>query len=253
MTGAVIVAAGKGSRMRINHSKQYINIKGIPVLARTLGVFEFCSSIDVVALVVCADDIDFCKKEIVEKFGIMKVFTIIPGGITRQQSVSLGIDMLKSVNTDIVVIHDGARPLVTCELIERCIEACREEVDNGGHGSVCAAVPLKDTVRICEDTSTAAIPIYSQKTLNRNVLWGIQTPQVFDMEIISEAHKRAAEEGFEGTDDNVLTERLGVKTRLVMGDYLNIKLTTIEDLDFIEHITTIHDNGIKSKRGEMDD
>ena len=126
--------------------------------------------------------------------------------------------------TDVVVIHDGARPFINDKIIAECIEAALE------HGVSTVAVPVKDTVKISEDGD------FVEETLERSKLWAIQTPQAFKYDVLISAHKRAAEDGFIGTDDTVLAERLGFKTRLVMGSYNNIKITTKEDLAFAEAI-----------------
>ncbi|HOQ36568.1 MAG TPA: 2-C-methyl-D-erythritol 4-phosphate cytidylyltransferase [Acetivibrio sp.] len=220
---AVVAAAGKGTRMNMDINKQYIEVCGIPVLARTLMVFEKCDLIDEVVVVVNENDIFYCKQNIIELYDLTKVKLLVAGGSERQNSVFNGLLQLNR-DTDVVVIHDGARPFINDKIIAECIEAALE------HGVSTVAVPVKDTVKISEDGD------FVEETLERSKLWAIQTPQAFKYDVLISAHKRAAEDGFIGTDDTVLAERLGFKTRLVMGSYNNIKITTKEDLAFAEAI-----------------
>lgn len=220
---AVIVAAGKGTRMNMELNKQYIEICGKPVLARTLQVFEDCDNINDIILVVNGQDILYCKEYIVERYGFKKVTALVSGGDTRQKSVFNGLNELRST-CDIVLIHDGARPFVREESLIDSINAARE------FGAACVAVPVKDTVK------TADTDGFIKETLDRSCLWAIQTPQTFVYNLIIDAHRRAEKDGFAGTDDAVLVERLGCRTKLVMGSYDNIKITTREDLVVAEAI-----------------
>lgn len=220
---AIIVAGGKGTRMNMEKSKQYIEICGVPVLARTLRAFEDCDYIDEIIVVVNSEDMFYCKQNIVEEYEISKVKVLAAGGAQRQNSVYNGLCEV-SGNADIVVIHDGARPFVSEQTIIDCIEAAVE------YGVSTAAVPVKDTIKSADEEG------FVDKTLERSVLWSIQTPQAFEYGIIKKAHDKARTDGFMGTDDTVLSERLGIRTRLVMGSYENIKITTREDLLFGEAI-----------------
>ena len=220
---AVIVAAGKGTRMNLDVNKQYIEIRGIPVLVRTLQAFESCGIINEIVLVVNEADIMYCKQEIIDSFRFGKIKSIVCGGKERQQSVYNGLAGADK-STDIVVIHDGARPFIT----EECIaESVRDALE---HGAACAAVPVKDTIKTADQGN------FIESTPDRSKLWAIQTPQAFKYDLIMKAHESARHDGFTGTDDAVLIERLGHRVRLVMGDYLNIKITTQEDLIFAEAI-----------------
>jgi 2-C-methyl-D-erythritol 4-phosphate cytidylyltransferase len=156
-------------------------------------------------------------KEIIEKYQYRKISQIVPGGKRRQESVKNGIDFL-SKETDIVVIHDGVRPFVTKEMIEESIRSAVK------FQAVVMAMPVKETVKMVQRDGTVL------KTLDRDSLWQIQTPQTFQVNVIKEAHYRAMEDGFIGTDDASLVERLGVKVRILPGSYTNIKITTPEDL-----------------------
>lgn len=214
---AVIVSAGKGLRFMEGKKKQFTFLEGKPVLARTLDKFEACSLIRSVRLVVGQEDMDYCLKEIVERYRFQKVSQIVPGGKWRQESVKNGIDALPK-DADIVAIHDGVRPLVTQAMIEDSIHSAER------YGAVVLAVPVKETIKMSNPDGTVL------KTLDRESLWQIQTPQTFQINVIREAHNRAIADGFVGTDDASLVERLGVKVHLLPGSPTNIKITTPEDL-----------------------
>jgi len=214
---AVIVSAGKGLRFMEGKKKQFTSLGGKPILAHTLEKFETCPLIRSTHLVVSQEDMDYCLKEIIEKNKFQKVSKIVPGGKRRQESVKNGIDALPK-DTDIVAIHDGVRPFVTKAMIEDSIHSA------GRYGAVILAMPVKETIKISNSDGTVL------KTLDRESLWQIQTPQTFQINIIKEAYYRATEDGFIGTDDASLVERLGVKVHILPGSYTNIKITTLEDL-----------------------
>jgi 2-C-methyl-D-erythritol 4-phosphate cytidylyltransferase len=216
---AVIVSAGEGLRFMEGKKKQFYFLRGKPILAHTLDKFETCSLIRSVRLVVGQEDMDYCLKEIVEKYRFQKVSKIVPGGKRRQESVRNGIDALPK-DADIVAIHDGVRPLVTQTMIEDSIHSAAR------YGAVVFAMPVKETIKVSNPDGTVL------KTLDRESLWQIQTPQTFQVNVIREAHSRATEDGFVGTDDASLVERLGVKVHILPGSYTNIKITTPEDLWF---------------------
>ena len=220
---AVIVAAGRGTRMNMDINKQYVEVCGKPVLARTLQVFEDCDFIDEIVIVVNSLDIVYCKQNIIDAFGFNKVKTLVAGGKERQNSVYNGLIEV-SERCGIVLVHDGARPFVTEESLLDSIESA------SSFGAACAAVPVKDTIKTADKDG------FIGETLDRNILWSIQTPQTFKLDLIMDAHKKAAEDGFTGTDDAVLVERLGHRVKLVMGSYDNIKITTKEDLAIAEAI-----------------
>lgn len=219
----VVVAAGKGTRMNMDVNKQYIKVGGIPILARTLKKFDDLSFINEIILVVHSDDILYCKESIIDAYNFGKIKCIVTGGLTRQDSVFNGLKETAN-ETDVVIIHDGARPFVYEDSIISCIEAAKQ------YGVSTVAVPVKDTVK------TSNSEEFVDSTLDRSVLWSVQTPQAFKYKIIMDSHKQAQKDGFIGTDDTVLAERLGFKTKLVMGSYNNIKITTQEDLIFAEAI-----------------
>jgi len=219
----VVVAAGKGTRMKMDKKKQYLRINGEKVLSRALSAFDKSDLIDEIILVVDSDEIFYCKSEIIKEKNLDKVHSIVAGGLDRQESVYNG---LREANPgcDIVLIHDGARPFVDEDTIENCINGAIE------FGSVCAAVPVKDTIKTADSDG------FIESTPDRNKLWAVQTPQAFNLSLILKAHERAVTDGFRGTDDAVLVERVGEKVKLVMGSYNNIKITTPEDLVFAEAI-----------------
>lgn len=222
---AIIVAAGSGSRMNMNMSKQFVKIHGIPVLARTIQAFEECGAVDEIILVVNESDLSYCSKDIVTSYGFRKVRAIVPGGNKRQKSVMNGLLKLDDT-AEIVLIHDGARPFIDADCILNCIEAAME------FGAVCAAVRVKDTIKSADERGLV------QMTLDRSQLWSVQTPQAFRYDIAMEAHRTAARDGFSGTDDAMLAERLGYNLKIVKGSYYNIKITTQEDLVFAEAIAS---------------
>jgi 2-C-methyl-D-erythritol 4-phosphate cytidylyltransferase len=214
---AVIVSAGKGVRFMEGQKKQFYFLGGKPILAHTLDKFETCPLIRSILLVVSQEDMDTCLKEVIEKYKFKKVSQIVPGGKQRQESVKNGIDALPK-DADMVVIHDGVRPFVTRAMIEDSIHSAVR------YGAVVLAMPVKDTIKISNPDGTVL------KTLDRESLWQIQTPQTFQANVIKDAYYRATEDGFAGTDDASLVERTGAKVHILPGSYTNIKITTPEDL-----------------------
>lgn len=226
LVSVVIAAAGKGSRMGLDMNKQYHEIQGKAVLARTIQKFETSGLIHEIIIVAHEAEIEFCKKYIVEKYGFTKVKMIVVGGATRQQSVYNGLRKV-SPECGVVLIHDGARPFVDLLSIADAINAAKD------YGVAVVGVPAKDTIKQADRDD------FVEKTVDRNSLWYIQTPQAFQYELIMKAHRKAAEDGFDGTDDAVLAERMGLKVKLIMGSYYNIKITTREDLIIAEAISRI--------------
>jgi 2-C-methyl-D-erythritol 4-phosphate cytidylyltransferase len=225
----IIAAAGSGSRMNMDRSKQYIEINGIPVLSRTIQAFEDCGAVDEIILVVNRDDISYCRQNIVDAYRFKKVKAVVPGGAVRQESVLNGLRQAEGT-CDVVLIHDGARPFINSESIVNCIKAADE------FGSACTAVRVKDTVKSADEGGMV------RQTLDRRELWSVQTPQAFKYDIIMKAHESAQRDGFCGTDDAVLVERLGYSLKIVEGSYYNIKITTREDLVFAKAIACLYEN-----------
>jgi 2-C-methyl-D-erythritol 4-phosphate cytidylyltransferase len=219
--GAIIVAAGRGERMG-GVDKMFAQIAGEPVLARVVSVFEDCSLIDQIVIVLGEPNLERGKKLVAQE-GWSKVTDICPGGKLRQDSVAAGLKLLK--NSNWVVIHDGARPLVMVALIEAGLEAAKES------GAAVAAVPVTDTIKVAGDGG------FVQGTPPRQHLWAVQTPQVFRFDIITNAYRKAEAEV---TDDASLAERLGYRVKLFMGSYDNIKITNANDLALAEIIWQKH-------------
>jgi 2-C-methyl-D-erythritol 4-phosphate cytidylyltransferase len=211
-----------GKRMGAGINKQYLQLGGMPILARTLRIFEDSVFVDRIVPVIPLDEIDFCREQVVERYGFCKVGEIVAGGKERQQSVLNGLRALEGcADDDIIVIHDGVRPFVPQHVVQRSIEVARE------HDGALVAVPVKDTVKVVEAGIVTATP-------PRETLWLAQTPQTFRYGVIRAAHEIADAEQFLGTDDASLVERLNDKVQIVIGDYRNIKITTPEDLVLAE-------------------
>lgn len=218
-TFALIPAAGMGKRMGATINKQYLQLGGLPILAHTLAVFQQCPQISGICLVTPADEIAYCRDQVVGACGFSKVIDIVPGGRERQNSVMNGLKALKrhAASDDVVLIHDGVRPFITPKLLQESIA-----VAQSGDGAL-VAVQAKDTIKTVRDGIVQGTP-------DRSTLWQAQTPQSFRFSVILDAHQSAEEAGFIGTDDSSLVERRGGKVRIVPGDYRNIKITTPEDL-----------------------
>jgi 2-C-methyl-D-erythritol 4-phosphate cytidylyltransferase len=219
---AIIVAAGEGRRIGGEVPKTYLPVCGRPMVLRTLDQFFSAQAIEEVVLVIAADEFLRCETMLRDDSGLAnRPWILQSGGPTRQQSVKKGLEKIGS-DTDIVVIHDGARPFVSPALIDRCVQATRDK------GAVVVGVPVRDTIKIVSNDR------WVQTTLSRSSLWAIQTPQVFRKQWIVEAHDRAAREAFEATDDAMLVERIGKPVFVVDGESTNIKITTPEDVWFAE-------------------
>ncbi|MDE6887616.1 MAG: 2-C-methyl-D-erythritol 4-phosphate cytidylyltransferase [Eubacterium sp.] len=216
---AIILAAGKGSRMNSNTQKQYMELEGFPILYYSLQTFEQSALVDEIVLVTGEQEIEYCTKQIVERYQFHKVTKIVPGGSERYLSVYEGLRAVQ--DTDIVLIHDGARPFVTEDMIERTIESA------GACGSGITAVPAKDTVKIVNGE------LFSMETPPRERVWMMQTPQTFPYETILRAYEKVIAQRIKNiTDDAMVLELAFHKpVRIVEGSYSNIKITTPEDLD----------------------
>jgi len=216
---AVIPSGGTGVRLKAGQPKPLVELKGKPIFVYTLEAFEQCSLIDSVILVVHKE---YQKQfeEAVARYSLGKVKSVIPGGETRSQSVLEGLKQIDP-DTDVVVIHDGVRPLIANEMLEEVVRL-GSECD-----AVTTAVPVKPTIkRVNSETNVV------EETLNRDLLWEVQTPQVFKKDIIVRAHETAQD--IKSTDDASLVERMGVEVKVFLGNYRNIKITTQEDLVMAE-------------------
>ncbi len=224
---AIVLAAGRGKRMGTDRAKQYLLLANKPVLCHSLQTFED-SFMDEVILVVPEEDIDFCRKEIVSKYGFKKVTQIIAGGKERYHSVACGLRAIK--DCDAVFIHDGARPLVDIDTLNRLFDAVSL------HQTAIAAMPVKDTVKIADADG------FTVQTPDRRFVWQMQTPQTFAFRPILDAYEKllASEEetiakGIHITDDAMVMETFGsLPVKLVEASYRNLKITTPEDLKIAE-------------------
>jgi 2-C-methyl-D-erythritol 4-phosphate cytidylyltransferase len=213
--GAIIAAAGRSERMG-GRDKLFAVVGGKPLLAHTLIAFDVCRGVDRVVLVLSPESMER-GRELVAEAGLGKVAAVCQGGERRQDSVCNGLEALASCQW--VVVHDGARPLVTAGLIERGLEAAKET------GAAIAALPIAETVKEVEP------PGLIGRTLSRGQLWAAQTPQVFRYDILREAHQRAQGEA---TDDAALVEKAGYRVKVFEGSSRNIKVTTAADLAIVE-------------------
>jgi len=222
--GAIVVAAGASKRMG-GVNKLYANLAGKPLLAHTVDVFQECSSIDQVVIVLSEDKVKE-GQQLVEEQGWSKVVEVCPGGARRQDSVREGLERLSDCQW--VVIHDGARPCLSANLIERGLEEARQS------GAAIAAIPVTDTIKVVSPDS------FVEETPLRQRLWSVQTPQVFRFDIIDEAYRKAQGDV---TDDATLVENLGYKVKVYPGSEANIKVTTPEDLVLAEAILKSGERG----------
>lgn len=219
---AVVVAAGKGRRMEANINKQFLRIKDKPLLYYSLNTFSNSDLIDGIIIVCAESEIDYCKKEIVEKYKINKVLKIVAGGKERQDSVYNGLKAIE--DCEIVLIHDGARPFINDDIIESGIKYA--EI----YGACTCGVMPKDTIKIRNKEG------FSTETPDRNKLFLVQTPQCFKYNLIINCHEKLVQESITVTDDTTVVEHYNHEVYLYQGSYKNIKVTTPEDLDIAEKI-----------------
>ena len=213
--GVIIVAAGSSRRMD-GTDKVLALLDGESILVRVVDVFQRCTPIDQIVVVLSEQNLERGKQLVIEQ-GWSKVIDVCVGGRRRQDSVAAGLRRLSSCNW--VVIHDGARPLVTVDLIDRGLEAAKET------GAAVAAVPVTDTIKTAGDNKIV------RQTPPRQNLWAVQTPQIFGIKIITESYSRVSGNV---TDDASLVEQLGYRVKIYMGSYDNIKITTPDDLALAE-------------------
>lgn len=223
---AIVLAAGQGKRMKSSVQKQYMLLKEHPILYYSLKAFEDREEIEKIVLVVGKGEISYCRREIVENHGFQKVTDIIEGGKERYHSVYEGLKSLKE-ECDYVLIHDGARPFITEEMIINVIESVKK------YGACAVGMPVKDTIKIADEQGCIRM------TPKRSLVWQIQTPQVFAAELIIPAYREVIEkeqelleQGVLITDDAMVVENVcGCSVKLVEGSYHNLKITTPEDLE----------------------
>lgn len=217
--GAVIAAAGSGVRMGGPRPKQYLELQGRPLVALAIEPFQRCHGVDRIVLVVPPSDVSHCREEIVQRFGLTKVASVVPGGARRQDSVRIGLEALDGC-CELVLIHDGVRPLIDVTLIERIMAETRT------HRAVVPGLPVRETLKEVDRSGEVL------RTLRREGLWAIQTPQGFFYRDILQVHRRALQEGWaEATDDAALLEQGGIGVRVIEGVERNIKVTRPNDMD----------------------
>ena len=219
---AIVLAAGQGKRMHSRIQKQFLEIGHRPILYYSLECFQKSPLIQEIILVTSEEMISYCKREIVERYNFTKVTKVIAGGRERYDSVYQGL--LACEDCNYVFIHDGARPFITEEILERGIFGVQET------GACAIGMPSKDTIKISDKDG------FIQSTPDRSQVWSIQTPQIFAYPLIRSAHESLRKKDMSGvTDDAMVVEQeKGTKIRLVEGSYQNIKITTPEDLDVAE-------------------
>lgn len=216
---AIILAAGSGKRMGTKTQKQYLDLEGKPVLYYSLRTFEKAERIDDIILVVGESEISYCQEEIVRRYGFTKVQKVVAGGNERYESVWNALQVCDSA--DYVFIHDGARPFVSEDMIERAYQTVISD------RACVIGMPVKDTIKIADEEG------YIAETPNRDYVWMIQTPQVFEKELVYTAYAKLMENPrMKVTDDAQVVESMMYEdVRLVYGSYENIKITTPEDLE----------------------
>ena len=209
----IIPAAGQGTRMGSSTPKQFLLLNGQPILHHTLRAFETSGCVNSVTLVVPENDLAMARK----KWDYNIVKNIIQGGKERQDSVYNGFKAI-DVDTDIVIVHDGVRPFATPDLIQRSIEAARQ------YGAAITAIPVNDTIKHVNEKG------FVTRTVDRNGLWRVQTPQAFQYKVLDQAFQKAVNDSYYGTDEGSLLEYAGKEIKVIEGSELNIKITRKEDI-----------------------
>lgn len=212
---AIVPAAGSGSRMGGSSPKQFLRLGGLPVLVRTLRILAGSRVVRGIVLVAPPAAVERTRR-LLARHRVPRVLAVVPGGAERQESVWLGLQAVPPA-ADLVVVHDGVRPFITGTLVRDVVEAARR------FGAAICGIPVRETVKRHREG-------FVETTVDRGGLWLIQTPQAFRRTLLWEAHDKARRDGFLGTDDAVLVERLGVPVRMVAGLQENLKITTPDDL-----------------------
>lgn len=222
-TAAIITAAGQGTRLKADVRKQYIQLRGRPVLYWTLKKFEESEIIDEIFLVVPRGDVVRCRDQLVDRYGFEKVVRVLSGGKRRQDSVARGFEAVRR-SCDVVCIHDGVRPFVKPQTIVKAVRTAKN------FGASCVAVRVKDTIKQISDDG------FVLGTPNRRYLYAAQTPQAFHYDLYAQAVAYAKKNHLEATDDAALVEAMGGRVVIVDGSYENIKITTPGDLTLARQI-----------------
>ncbi|WP_294153979.1 2-C-methyl-D-erythritol 4-phosphate cytidylyltransferase [uncultured Clostridium sp.] len=221
MVSAIVLAGGRGKRMGSVQSKQYIDLNGRPILYYTLNRFINNNNIDKVILVIPEDELELCQREVLDKYNL-KVDSIALGGKERQDSVYNGLR--KAEGSDIVLIHDGARPFVSEKIIDDGIRYAEL------YGAAAPGVMPKDTIKVKNTES------FSVETPERRRLVAVQTPQIFNYDMILKCHEKVKKNRLEVTDDTMVAELFGNDVYIYEGEYTNIKITTPEDLILAQYL-----------------
>ena len=223
---AIVLAAGEGKRMGSGIPKQYMLIKSRPLVYYALKAFEE-SAVDEVILVTGEDEIDYCKEYIVDRYHFNKVKKIVPGGWERYASVYFGLEAIE--DADYVLIHDGARPMISAELIQKCIYYVKK------YRACVVGMPSKDTIKVVDEEN------YAIRTPERKTLWQVQTPQCFEFDLVKKAYEKMMEnDDGKVTDDAMVVETYGnVPVKLFEGGYDNIKVTTPEDVRLATNLVRV--------------
>lgn len=230
----VVAAAGTGRRMGSRINKQYLMLDARPILAYSLDIFEQYDPIDQVVIVAKPEEIDYCEQEIVRKYKYRKVIRVAPGGRERQDSVWAGLQQLNT-DTAYVAVHDGARPLLSLELLEALYVQARQ------WGATIPGVFARDTLKMVDRDG------FVGHTLDRSSIIAVQTPQIFNFRELRKAYKEALEEGFAATDDASLFEKYIGRVKVVPGQQDNLKITTPEDLIIAQGFLQLR----RGRKGEL--
>lgn len=221
---AIVVAAGTGKRMGCDTAKQYLLLGDKPVLAFTLLRIASIDYIDGIVLVVGQNDISFCQREIIQQYKIGKILDIVAGGERRQDSVYNGLKVIRDRNPRYVLVHDGVRPFFSNTIFDDIFCAMKE------HHAAIPGIPVIPTVKECSND------MFVERTIPRDRLWEIQTPQGFLYELLVTAYEQLYKKSLSVTDESMAMELLGHKIKLVKGNTENIKITTPADLEFARHL-----------------
>jgi 2-C-methyl-D-erythritol 4-phosphate cytidylyltransferase len=226
----IIPAAGQGKRMMTSSNKVFLPLVDMPVLLHSVLAFSACSEVNNLVVVVASQEVMLVEK-MLSSLPKIKPWKVVAGGSERQHSIANALKVVTE-KTEVILVHDGARPLVT----QKCIHSVIQEAIQ--HKAAVVAVAVKDTIKTVDDKG------WVTGTPERCILWSVQTPQGFDAKLLRQAYDQAEQDGYVGTDDSSLVERLGVKVKVVSGSYGNLKVTTPEDLIIAEAL-------LKERRGHF--
>ncbi len=225
---AIIAAAGLGRRMQQDTPKTYLHLAGKPILIHTLEVFERVPEVHEVLVVVHPEDLEFCQSEVIDPHPLKKVLRLVPGGKERQDSVYHALKILKkeAEEVEVILVHDGVRPLVDPALVGQVVAAARR------YGAAILGIPCQDTLKRVNSRGEVV------DTVDRQELWQVQTPQAFKASLLWRAYQEAMNREFYATDEAALVEALGKPVVVVPGSSLNLKITTPDDLKLAEALLT---------------